>query len=458
MIARLLFPLSQNLYNRRGIISEYNRYLLTEFSSEETLKSLQNERICRVLSHAAKWVPYYSKILGRFKPNLDTIDQLTHLLPPLSRDNVIGQRLDLIDRRYTRSISRADRSAGGPGEPLLFSCCRPYPLVRNMSSGSTGAPVVFYENGTISATSWANELRLKSWFGLKPGNRESRLVRVSPDYVRKSKVNMWRKKLWNQQVLPGINLTEEEFQLITEQLNLFNPRVVWGITSAAAGLARYIRENSAAPVCRPKLIITWAAPLHGHEKAIIEETFKTNVTNMYGMREVGHIGGFCPAGALHLFQESHYLETDDNGELLVTSLNPSPMPFIRYRTGDLGEVVNERCPCGRHLQIIKNLSGRTGEAFYTKEGKMISTNFWGRAFMDADLALKVKRFQIVYTKNKDIKVRLILNSQFRTVAEKALKQIVEKNFGKRTKLTFDYVDDIPPQLSGKYQMVINESE
>ncbi len=457
VIANLLFPLSQNVYNRRGIISEYRRYLSAEHSSRGTLKAVQNEQICRVLSHASRWVPYYGKLLGKFKKSADTIDQLPHLLPPLSREAVIEHKYDLLDNRYLGSISEADRFARGPGEPLPFSSFKSYPLVRNTSSGSTGTPVVFYEDGVVSATSWANELRVKRWFGIEPGSRESRLVRVTPEYVLKSRVNTWRKRLWNQQVLPGVNLTQREYKIIAEQWNLFNPRAVWGFSSAVVGLARYILENPKELQCRPQLIITWAAPLYIHEKAIVEEAFKTSVTNIYGMREVGHIGAFCPEGSLHLFGESHYLETDENGELLVTYLKPSPMPFIRYRTGDLGEAVYEKCPCGRNLLVIKNFVGRTGEIFYTKEGNMISPNFWCRTFMNADLALKVKRFQVVYTKDKDLRLKMILDPQFRADTETVLTKLIHKNFGNTTKLFFDYVDTISPQLSGKYQMVVNES-
>jgi len=259
-------------------------------------------------------------------------------------------------------------------------------------------------------------------------------------------------------ILPGVNLTDMHYADIDEALQSFKPTTIWGFTSAAAGLSRWIREHGRLPsAAGPKLVITWAAPLYEHEREIISEAFACPVTNIYGMREVGHIGAYCPANSLHVFQESHFLETDANGELLVTFLRPTPMPFIRYRTGDLGELAVCKCSCGRTLQIIKEFHGRTGEVFKTEDGRMFSPNFWCRTFMDSRLAETVKRFQIVYTKNNIIKIRMIIPETNRPQAETILQGIVFNNFGVKTKIQFDYPDEIAPQISGKYRMVINET-
>jgi hypothetical protein len=68
----------------------------------------------------------------------------------------------------------------------------------------------------------------------------------------------------------------------------------------------------------------------------------------------------------------------------------------------------------------------------------------------------VRRFQIVYSRDRSIRMKLIIDKVNRPEAEKILTQTVYENFGRQTRLYFDYVEDIPPQLSGKYQMVINE--
>jgi phenylacetate-CoA ligase len=459
LVRSLLFPFSQHLYNRRGIRAEYRKSARTEYWAEDQIAVLQIKELRAVLEHAYRHVPYYERLfndIGIRPGDIRTLDDLRQI-PALSRDDVIAHRLDLVDRRFRSSIDGADSSKRGPAEPIPFAGLRRHPLVRNTSSGSTGAPTVFYEHGKVSAMSWANELRVKRWYGISAGQRETRLVRVSPEYVLKSKANRIRRFLWNQWMLPGVNLSKRHYELIVDHLGSFRPKVIWAFTSAAAGLARHIwDEGENNPPWKPALIIAWAAPLYDHERKIMEQVFGCSISNIYGLREVGHIGSTCPAGSLHVFQESHLLERDESGELLVTFLRPSPMPFIRYRTGDIGELAHETCACGRNLQIISQLHGRTGEIYVTQDGRMFSPNFWCRTFMDARLAAAVKRFQIIYKKGNMILVKLIVDEDERPSVEIMLRQTIQKNFGDGMTARFEYFDDIAPQVSGKYQMVIIE--
>jgi phenylacetate-CoA ligase len=134
------------------------------------------------------------------------------------------------------------------------------------------------------------------------------------------------------------------------------------------------------------------------------------------------------------------------------------MPFIRYRMGDVGEVVSADCGCGRRLQLLKNLLGRTGEIFFTKSGRMISPNFWCRVFMSASHADRVKRFQVVYTREKNLRISIQRGDAYNAGTEQYIRSMIEENFTPDTSLEIRYVDRIEPTVSGKYLMVVNEAE
>ena len=465
LVGRVLFPLSSSVLNRRGILPNYRQLLRTQYASADELHHLQLIRLHAVLSHAAIHVPYYRRLFAQIGFDHRGFRELADLreIPPLTRQHLVHHRLDLVDERWRAAAERADAAARNPGEPRPFSR-----LIRNTSSGSTGAPTVFYEDGAITAANWANELRLRSWFNVGPGAREARMARVSADYVRGSNLVKWRARLWNQLLLPGISLTEADYAVCVRELLQFRPRVLWGFTSALAGLAHYVKRHGIRwPLSCPEVAIAWAAPLYDHERAILEEVMRCPVTNIYGMREVGHIAALCLHGSFHVNQESIFLETaplspgpvaqEEPGELLATTLTPTPMPFIRYRTGDIGLTAPSACRCGRTLSVIKEFTGRTGEIHITRDGRMIAPNFWCRTFMDPSLGAAVDRFQVVYRSDDRISIRIIRGASYTAATEEHLRSAISRNLCDSARIEFDYVSHIAPLISGKYQMVVKET-
>lgn len=466
VVGRITFPFLNYLFNRESIIPTYKKLIKSEWYLENLLQEMQLAKLRNLVEYANRWIPYYKRKFNEigFTPSdLKRLDDIK-LIPPLSRQDVIDHHHEMVDIRLQPSIHYADHSKKSPGEPVPFAKFRRHKLVRNTSSGSTGAPTIFYETGSVTARNWACELRLKHWYGIHPGASEARLVRLAADYLPSRTAIRLRKCFWNQLILPGVNLSEEEYAHCYRQIMQFKPEVLWGFTSALTGLADYMQRHARTlPAGHPKLIIGWAAPIYEHENKILTEVFACPVANIYGAREVGHVAATCPHGAFHLNQELLYVESEDAaensgpGEILVTTLAASPMPFIRYRMGDLGKVTRAHCKCGRALATLTEFLGRTGEVFITKDGRMISPNFWCRTFMNAQLAQAVSRFQVVYAKSGNIRVRIVRNGNYLPEIEAGLKKHLEKNFHSDTNITFEYVPRIDPQVSGKYQMVINEA-
>jgi phenylacetate-CoA ligase len=52
------------------------------------------------------------------------------------------------------------------------------------------------------------------------------------------------------------------------------------------------------------------------------------------------------------------LPAGTDGELVFTTLTKEAQPLIRYRTGDIGALTTEPCPCGRTMARITELRGR----------------------------------------------------------------------------------------------------
>jgi phenylacetate-CoA ligase len=105
----------------------------------------------------------------------------------------------------------------------------------------------------------------------------------------------------------------------------------------------------------------------------IERALGLSAVNFYGLSEM-----FGPGVAsecllaregLHVQEDHFLLEVIDpgdgsplapgaEGELVFTSLTKEALPLIRYRTGDIGAVIEERCRCGRSTARLVGLRGR----------------------------------------------------------------------------------------------------
>ena len=468
LVGRIAFPLTNFLFNRRKILSRYDDLCRTEWYEPERIRDLQLHKMRRLIAYAYDRIPFYRSRFqaeGLMPGDINSLEDITKI-PPLSRQEVIEHRHAMVDSAFADAVAAADRSKRGPGEPIPFAPFRRHKLVRNTSSGSIGAPTVFYEDGSRTALNWALEMRLKSWFDVPPGAREARMVRLSTDYMPASRTIRLRNRLWNQLIIPGMNLTDADYAICVQKLDNFRPKVLWGITSALAGLAGYVRRKGVDPSpWGVRLIIGWAAPVYDHERKVLQEAFSCPVSNIYSTREVGHVAGQCPYGSFHINQEHSLVERDEGpvqtgdretGERLVTTLDISPMPFIRYRMGDIGRTVESVCGCGRKLQVLQDFLGRTGEVFRTRDGRMISPNFWGRIFMNTALSDAIKRFQVVYVRNDLIRISIVKGEVYSEAAERVLREHLKKNFPRDMTFEFAYVQEIKPQVSGKYQMVVNE--
>jgi phenylacetate-CoA ligase len=112
----------------------------------------------------------------------------------------------------------------------------------------------------------------------------------------------------------------------------------------------------------------------------IEETWNCKAFEKMGMGEFGLIWAECEAqaGMHYLSREQVLVELIDpaseepmpmsagaEGEIVYTSLEREGSPLVRYRTGDLVSVVEDKCACGRTGPLIRCV-GRTDDMLKVK--------------------------------------------------------------------------------------------
>ena len=68
------------------------------------------------------------------------------------------------------------------------------------------------------------------------------------------------------------------------------------------------------------------------------------------------------------------LPDGSEGELVFTTLTKEALPMLRYRTGDIGSLIPEPCPCGRSFRRLAHLRGRRDDMIIVRGVNLYPSN------------------------------------------------------------------------------------
>jgi phenylacetate-CoA ligase len=212
----------------------------------------------------------------------------------------------------------------------------------------------------------------------------------------------------------------------------------------------YLHEENKVFKGRLKVIETNGAYVSAVEKEQYEKCFNSKLVNNYGCREVWTIAYDCGQGYMHINEEAVYVElVDENNKLIcganqvgyivVTSLLLKSMPFIRYKTGDMGYFIAGECRCGckgKRIVIEPNRS------------KILGTNLYGNTIFKEVVAFMNQVYDVTQYETISIgqygdnyfKVFIWKNLEPKTKIENAFIEST-KFFLKMNKLEYEFVYD-----------------
>lgn len=79
------------------------------------------------------------------------------------------------------------------------------------------------------------------------------------------------------------------------------------------------------------------------------------------------------------------------------------MPLLRYKIGDVGVPLDEKCPCGRKLPLMKNIHGREVDHITLPSGQVVSPYLLTCAIEESS---NIAKFQVVQETKREIKILL----------------------------------------------------
>ena len=439
LVRNVLLPVHERLM-RRGTFRYYRDLMESQHWPRERLRALQlgklRDLVAMALTKTAAY-PALAKVDVSWRP--ESLDDLARL-PLLDKATLSAHREGLTNRDV-------------PGGPIRYN-----------TGGSSGEPLIFYFDKRRQAFDKAARMRSHEWFGVRPGDREAYLWGSPVELSKQDRLKNLRDALTNEMLLSAFDLSEKSVGLFVERLRRFRPRCIFGYPSSIALLCEMAgRAGHRLSDIGVQVVFSTAEVLYDHQKAVISKAFGgVPVANGYGSREGGFIAHECPAGRMHVTDENVIVEflkdgrpaaPGEDGEIVVTHLDNHAMPFIRYRTGDIGRPSDEVCPCGRGLAVMEVVKGRTTDFIVTPDGRWMH----GLALIYAVRDVPgVRQFQIRQDAPDVVRVLLACDGTFPADGERTIRDGLARRLGDGIGVQVERVSEIPPERSGKFRYVISE--
>lgn len=329
---------------RRSVLEPWIR-ARTGCGSREELDRWQLERLRQVLDRAKECSPFYRE----------------HLRAVRSED--VSNRADLEGIPFTT----AEQLRAGPQSWLCCPASQVERIVTLKTSGTAGAPKrVFFAQ--------EDQERTVDFFAhgmgelVSPGDR---VLILMPGQQPGSVGDLLEKSLARMGVQAVQGGPVADIRAGYDLLRTSGCGCAVGIPVQVLGLAEYGAQLPPKQRARVKSVLLSADAAHPALIRRVGELLDCQVFNHFGMTEMGFgVAVECSAHqGCHIRENDILVEVIDPstgeslpdgqpGELVFSTLDPRAMPFIRYRTGDMGTLLPGACPCGSFVRRMLPWGGR----------------------------------------------------------------------------------------------------
>lgn len=431
LIKHVLFPawVRKNASARLAYLERFER---SQFLTRDAILELQWTQFRALLQHAFDRCDFYRRkmsAIGMVPDDIRTPDDIAKV-PTTSKEEIQESLPDLVADTY-----------------------RTQSLLKDMTGGSTGSPMVFYYTEDRLDSRVAATLRHNRWTGWDIGDKMAVLWGAPRDLAAgamKARVRDWI--LDRRVMLDASSIDEDRMRAFHERLVVHKPQFVLAYANTMALFAQFLRDTRLPPH-RPRAIICSGEALTQENRALIEETFGCKVFNRYGSREFAVIASECGRHhGMHINAENLLVEAVA-GELVVTDLKNLAMPMIRYRTRDAGTLIDTPCECGRGLPLLDLSGGRVTEFLTALGGQKVS------GIVLATYAITnlpgIRQIQFVQQRRDCVKARVVRRPEWSDHSAAMLVSRIRGFLGDAMTVNLEFVDTIPLEASGKYRFSIS---
>lgn len=334
----------------------------------------RDERLRRLVRHAAETIPFYSELLRKAGVDPASISGFAdrERLPIVTR----GDLRDAGEEAWARDVSASRR-------------------VIASTSGSSGNPLVLLYRPSDRFRKHAINLHCMWLYGWRPWHRAMALgSQALPRGTVIQRLGLCR---WT-----WVDPSRPVGEWLDAYLRL-RPQALHSYPSA---LREFCIEAKARGglAWKPRVLSVGGELCPAELMPLAEEVFGAPPLVMYGAMEGGRMAFQCcerrglhvriDAVDIEILSEGRPAAAGEEGEVVMTSLINTGMPFIRYRLGDVAAWEDGDCPCGLWWPRITLHQGRGSDVLALSDGRRVPITRLGAI---VGKSASVRQFQFVQT-------------------------------------------------------------
>ena len=344
----------------------FDKYLDISFKPENEIVNIQEMLLQKHLLYCCSKSPYYKKLFKDLSLDISNF-KLKDLkkLPFTNKTDFVRNNDDFlaVDRNEIVDLV--------------------------LSSGTTGKPAkIMYTDHDLHRLAYNEK---KSFIGCGLSSSDTILLTCTMDrcFVAGLAYFMGIRAIGATAVRNGLNSLESHAELIVS----LKPTVIIGVPSFLYKLGKHVIENYGYDFLEPvKKLICIGEPIRNIDFSLsklgqdIYELWNADLYSTYASSET--VTTFCECteeNGGHLLpdlavieivdKDGYILKDGETGEVVVTPLQCTGMPLIRFKTGDISFIDSSKCECGRNTLRLGPIQGRKNQML-----KIQGTSIYPHAF------------------------------------------------------------------------------
>jgi putative adenylate-forming enzyme len=240
---------------------------------------------------------------------------------------------------------------------------------------------------------------------------------------------------------------------IVRKLTDLQPNIISAPPSMLKIFAREAEEGRLA--VNPLKLVSYAEVLYPDVRDYLSRVFNCDIHEIYKCSE-GAIAITCSYGSLHVNEDIVAIQLlnkdgspttpgDPCHKLIITDLQKSSLPILRYELNDIITLSTEKCRCGSNFRVIEKINGRADDLFWGLRKTDRSRHFIYQDYISRTIISvsdEIEEFQAIQKDYYHLVLRIELNPR----TEKMEKMKIEERLVSRIGKVFTDYNCIEPEV------------